>query len=71
MTSNRPLQEHATVLPSPSDLKQIKEAVQELRASSPRSVLADLVEDKIRAMEGRHPVPPHPWSAEQMRWTEH
>jgi hypothetical protein len=36
---------------SPLDLKQIKDAVSELRNSHPRSILADLVEDKIRALE--------------------
>jgi len=36
---------------SPCDLKQVKDAVSELRATSPESALADLVEEKIRAME--------------------
>jgi hypothetical protein len=71
MTSDRPFQEQRTALPSPSDLKQIKEAVRELRALNPRSVLADLVEDKIRAMESRHPVPPLQVSAEPLRWIGH
>ena len=71
MTSDRPLQEQTTVLPSPSDLRQIKEAVRELRASSPRSALADLVEEKIRAMESLYPVPPLPLSAKQARWIGH
>lgn len=33
------------------DLKQIKDAVSELRSSHPRSVLADLVEERIRSLE--------------------
>jgi hypothetical protein len=71
MTSDRPFQEQAAIPPSSSDLRQIKEAVRELRASSPRSVLADLVEEKIRIVESRHPVPPlHP-AANQTRWTGH
>ncbi|MFL5131491.1 hypothetical protein [Microvirga tunisiensis] len=37
------------------DLKQIREAVSELRATSPKSVLADLVEEKIRALEDDDP----------------
>ena len=36
---------------SPLDLEQIKKAVNELRNSHPRSVLADLVEERIRALE--------------------
>jgi len=71
MTSDRPFREQTTILPSPSDLRQIKQAVRELRASTPGSVLADLVEDKIRAMESRHPVPPLQGSAEQTRWMGH
>ncbi|MBB3017466.1 hypothetical protein FHR70_000506 [Microvirga lupini] len=68
MTSDRPFQEQTTTIPSPSDLRQIKEAVRELRAASPRSVLADLVEDKIRAIEGWHPMTPLPLPAKQTRW---
>lgn len=37
---------------SPLDLEQIKNAVSELRNSHPKSILADLVEEKIRALEG-------------------
>ncbi len=36
---------------SPLDLNQIKDAVREVRNSHPRSVLADLVEEKLRALE--------------------
>lgn len=36
---------------SPLDLNQIRDAVREVRNSHPRSVLADLVEEKIRALE--------------------
>jgi hypothetical protein len=39
---------------SPSDLKQIRDAVDALRASQPRSVLADLVEEKLRRIENDH-----------------
>ncbi len=39
------------------DLEQIKDAVIELRASSPRSVLADLVEEKIRRIENGYLAP--------------
>lgn len=38
-------------MPLPVDLKQIKDAVRELRVSCPQSALADLVEEKIRALE--------------------
>lgn len=36
---------------SSMDLTQIKNAARELRISNPRSVLADLVEEKLRAIE--------------------
>ena len=39
------------VMVSPLDLQQIKDAVSELRNSHPGSVLADLVEEKIHALE--------------------
>ncbi|MGF9760664.1 hypothetical protein AAII07_36295 [Microvirga sp. 0TCS3.31] len=71
MTSDRPFQEETGATPSPLDLKQIKEAVQDLRASSPRSVLADLVEEKIRMMESRHPGSSSHMSAQQTRWIGH
>lgn len=71
MTSDRPFQQQMEATPSSLDLNQIKEAVRELRASSPRSVLADLVEEKIRMMESRHPVPPFQISARQTRWISH
>ena len=51
MTSDQEFGEHEKALLSPVDMEQIKEAVSALRAASPRSVLADLVEEKIRAME--------------------
>lgn len=50
MTSNQELKGQGAAL-SPLDLKQIRDAVCELRASSPKSALADLVEEKIRALE--------------------
>ncbi|MBF9196983.1 hypothetical protein [Microvirga terrestris] len=66
--SDRSFQEMVEVMPSPSDLKQIKDAVRDLRASSPGSALADLVEKKIRAIESRHPVSRLHESAEPLRW---
>jgi hypothetical protein len=71
MTSDWPFQNETRAQPSPSDLRQIKEAVRELRASSPRSALADLVEEKIRMMESHHPVSSFPVSAQQTRWIGH
>ena len=71
MTSDRTFQVKTRALPSPSDLKQIKEAVRELRASSPRSVLADLVDEKIRAMESSHPVPSFHLAANRTRWVSY
>ncbi|WP_262269065.1 hypothetical protein [Microvirga yunnanensis] len=50
MTSNQELKGSGQARLSPRDLKQIREAVSEVRAATPRSVLADLVEDKIRAL---------------------
>lgn len=51
MTSEQePRGRHRAII-SPVDLKQIKDAVSELRTSHPRSILADLVEEKIRALE--------------------
>ena len=51
MTSNQELKGQRRTTLSPLDLKQIRDAVSELRAASPKSVLADLVEEKIRALE--------------------
>ncbi|RDI56419.1 hypothetical protein DES45_109103 [Microvirga subterranea] len=42
--------------PSPSDLQQIKDAVGQLRAVSPGSALAELVEEKIRILEHGGPT---------------
>lgn len=36
---------------SPLDLKQLRDALREVRTSHPNSALADLVEEKIRALE--------------------
>ncbi|MBD2745886.1 hypothetical protein IC232_04155 [Microvirga sp. BT688] len=36
---------------SPLDLSQVRDAVREVRACHPGSILADLVEEKIRALE--------------------
>jgi len=49
MTTYQDLGEQKQAMYSSSDLKQLKDAVRELRASSPGSALADLVEEKIRA----------------------
>ncbi|MGO4385898.1 hypothetical protein AB4Y85_00010 [Microvirga sp. 2YAF29] len=57
MTSDFESAGHERSLVSLLDLEQIKNAVNELRASSPRSVLADLVEEKIRKIENGHPAP--------------
>ncbi len=39
-----------------SDLDAVKEAVCQVRALNPNSALADLVEEKIRKIEGRSPA---------------
>lgn len=39
------------VMVSPLDLNQVRDAVREVRATHPSSVLADIVEEKIRALE--------------------
>jgi transcription initiation factor IIE alpha subunit len=40
---------------SPLDLKQLRDALREVRTSHANSALADLVEEKIRALEtGQH-----------------
>lgn len=51
MTSERNPEVRKRAMIHPSDLDEVKEAVYQLRASSPRSALADLVEEKIRAFE--------------------
>ena len=56
MTSDGLLEDQLGAMLSPSDLKQIKDAVRDLRTTSPKSALADLVEDKIRALENEYPV---------------
>lgn len=38
------------------ELQQIRDAVSELRAVNPKSVLADLVEEKIRMIEACDPL---------------
>ncbi len=55
MTSNQELKGQRSMTLSPLDLKQIREAVSELRTASPKSALADLVEEKIRALEDDDP----------------
>ena len=52
-------QDHArpmTEMISLRDLQQIRDAVSELRAVNPTSVLADLVEEKIRLIEAGDPM---------------
>ncbi|WP_114947020.1 hypothetical protein [Microvirga calopogonii] len=56
MTSNQEHDGHGKAKLSPLDLKQIRDAVSQLRAASPKSVLADLVEEKIRALENDDPT---------------
>jgi len=51
MTSILEMGEDGRAMVSPFDLKQIRDAVSELRASHPHSVLADLVEEKLRRIE--------------------
>ncbi|QRM29468.1 hypothetical protein [Microvirga sp. VF16] len=55
MTSNQELKGQRRTTLSSLDLKQIRDAVSELRAASPKSVLADLVEEKIRVLEDDDP----------------
>jgi hypothetical protein len=55
MTSNQELKGQRRATLSALDLKQVRQAVSELRAASPKSVLADLVEEKIRALENDSP----------------
>ncbi|WP_457094554.1 hypothetical protein [Microvirga sp. P5_D2] len=56
MTSDYESVGQKRALVSPLDLEQIKHAVNELRASSPKSALADLVDEKIRKIENGYPA---------------
>jgi hypothetical protein len=56
MTSEQKLGEQKGAVFTPFDLKQVRDAVRDLRASQPRSVLADLVEEKLRSIEDLHTV---------------
>ena len=67
MTSDGLFEEHKGAMLSPSDLKQIKDAVRDLRSASPNSALADLVEDKIRALEKGCPMHRLGFSPDQAR----
>ena len=67
MTSDRLFEEQQGATLSPSDLEQIKDAVRDLRTTSPTSALADLVEDKIRALEKGHPMHCLGFSPDQFR----
>jgi hypothetical protein len=55
MTSDQELKEQRSATLSPLDLKHIREAMSELRAASPKSILADLVEEQIRELEDDDP----------------
>ncbi|MBF9235293.1 hypothetical protein [Microvirga alba] len=57
MSSAQKVGDQKTAKLSPSDLTQIKLAARELRSSNPQSILADLVEEKIRAIENEYPAP--------------
>ncbi|MCB8819314.1 hypothetical protein [Microvirga rosea] len=57
MTSHRNNESRKATTLSPVDLKQIKDAVVMLRASHAKSILADLVEEKIRALENDSAMP--------------
>ena len=56
MESDRELADRTNAMDSPPDLQQVKDALSLLRVSSPQSVLADLVEEKIRTMENGGPT---------------
>jgi hypothetical protein len=51
------------------DLKQIRDAVSELRAASPKSVLVGLVEEKIRALGDDDPGLQFDYAPSQRRRT--
>jgi hypothetical protein len=67
MISDWKFEENTAAMLSPSDLKQIKDAVRDLRTASPKSALADLVEEKIRAIESAYPVHCLGFSPDQVR----
>jgi hypothetical protein len=54
MASAHPIMEHGAPELSWFELLQIRLAVHELRSSNPKSVLADLGEEKIQALEESH-----------------
>jgi hypothetical protein len=56
MTSEQGPDPREVAMIRPADLDEVKEAVCQVRASSPKSVLVDLVEEKIRKIEGRSPT---------------
>ena len=69
MTSDSELGEEKREMFSPLDLQQVKDAVRELRASSPESVLADLVDEMVHAIENGYPSLRHVVSPVQGRRT--
>jgi DNA-binding HxlR family transcriptional regulator len=68
MTSDRSFEKQTSAVLSLSDLNQIKKAVNELRASNPRSILADLVDEKLRALDRDDAMTRHAFSASDARW---
>jgi hypothetical protein len=55
MALDQGLRENDRATLSPLDLKQLRDALREVRTSHPNSALVDLVEEKIRAFEtGQH-----------------
>jgi hypothetical protein len=55
MTSDQQFGKHKGGLMGPQDLAQIREALSDLRALRSHSALADLAEEKIRALESGFP----------------
>jgi hypothetical protein len=57
MALNQGFRDNSRATLSPLDLKQLRDALREVRTSHPTSALADLVVEKIRAFEtGQHEV---------------
>jgi len=56
MSSDQDHEKPMTEMISLRELQQIRDAASELRAMSPKSVLADLVEEKMRLIEACDPM---------------
>jgi hypothetical protein len=56
MPSDQEYERPVTEMISLREFQQIRDAVSELRAVNPKSVLADLVEEKIRVIEACDPM---------------